>query len=94
MHTFTADIQQKLRNIAATMRMVLVWTHEVHLMTKEEMEEMGHVDAEKLEDGMYAVKMPVQIAKNHYRALKKNFKRTGWDGCRSYIMKINALENE
>lgn len=92
MYIFTSDIQQKLRNIAANMRMVLVWSHEIHLMTKEEMVADNYPDAEKREDGMYAVKMPVQIAKNHYRALKKNYKRSGWDGCRQYILKINALE--
>lgn len=103
-HVITNDINKKLENIAKEMREVMVLTHEKHIVTKEELEEMGFVAAEKLpngkykfneastmKDGRYLYHAPVYIAMNHFRALKKAFKKNSWAGCRAYILKINAL---
>lgn len=91
MFIFTKDVQQNIRTLASKMRMVIVESHEIHLMTQEEMNELNYPDAEKLESGMYAVKMPVQIAVNHYRGLKKAYKKKGLNGCYEYIARVNSL---
>ncbi len=91
MNPLTPDTQKKLRLLADKMPMVLVNTHEVHIMTKEELDEYGYVGAEKFKDGSYKVPMPVQIAMNHYRGLKKAWLKDGFKGCAAYIEKINKI---
>lgn len=89
--TLTKDTQHFLLSLAAKMPIVLTSTHEKHIMTNEELIEMGYVGAEKMEDGKYLYKAPVQISKNHYRALKKAYLKNGAAGCSKYIAKIKAL---
>ena len=87
----TKDIQHFLLSLAAKMPVVIVSTHEKHIMTNDELVEMGYVGAEKMEDGKYLYKAPVQMHKNHYRALKKAYIKKGAVGCGQYIDKIKAL---
>lgn len=79
--------------IASKLPVTLIVTHEKHYMTKEELEEYGYVGAEKLEDGRYLYKYPVQYAQNHYRQLRKAYQKDGFDGCSAYIDKIKSLKN-
>ena len=73
------------------MPIVMVHSHEDHIMTKEELEEFGYVDAEKLKDGRYIFKYPVKMSMNHYRGLKKGWLKNGFVGCSAYIDKINKI---
>ncbi|HXS55738.1 MAG TPA: hypothetical protein VN726_06415 [Hanamia sp.] len=93
MNPLPAKTLKDLRDIAAAMPMVIQNTHEKHLYTQEELEEWGYVDAEKLPDGKYLYKYPVQIAINHYRALKKAWRKSGFNGCMAYVKKVKSLPN-
>jgi hypothetical protein len=93
MNPLSQQTLKDLRDIAAAMPMVIQNTHEKHIYTQEELEEWGYVDAEKLPNGKYLYKYPVQIAINHYRALKKAWKKGGFEHCKRYIQKIKALPN-
>ena len=93
MHPLTKQTQKQLKGIAESMPMVLQNTHEKHFMTKEELDEMGYVGAEKMKDGTYVYPAPVQIAFNHYRALKKAWLKGGVKSCKQYILKIEKLPN-
>jgi hypothetical protein len=87
------ETENQLRDLAKRMPIVLRNSHEKHIYTQEELEEWGYVDAEKLPDGKYLFKYPVQVALNHYRALKKAWKKKGFRGCSDYIDRINKLPN-
>jgi hypothetical protein len=87
----TKDIQHFLLSLAAKMPTVMVATHEKHIMTNEELAEMGYVGSEKMKDGKYLYKAPVHISKNHYRALKKAYLKSGAAGCGKYIDMVKAL---
>jgi hypothetical protein len=88
-----AETQKQLRELAKGMPIVIRNTHEKHIYTKEELDEWGYVDAEKLPDGRYLFNYPVQIAVNHYRALKKAWQKNGFKGASDYIDRINNLPN-
>lgn len=83
----------QLNHLAGMLPLVMVNTHEKHIYTKEELDDMGWVGAEKMEDGKYLVKMPVQIAKNHFRCMKRRFLRGGSKAVSAYIDEIKALPN-
>lgn len=84
---------KQLRDLADKMPLVWRFCTEKHIMTQEELDEMGYVGAEKLPDGKYLYRAPVQIAVNHYRALKKAWKKSGFEGAWNYMDKVNALPN-
>lgn len=84
---------KQLLFLAGRLPLVMVMTHEKHIYTKEELEEMGWVGATEFKDGKYVVRMPVQVAKNHYRCMKRRFLRHGTKGVEKYIDEINALPN-
>jgi hypothetical protein len=88
-----AETQKQLRDLAKQMPLVIRNTHEKHIYTKEELDEWGYANAHKLPDGTYVYNYPVQIAVNHYRALKKAWKKNGLKGASDYIDKINNLPN-
>ena len=91
MFPLTKHAAKRLKEVADNMRPVMMNTHEKHIMTKEELDEMGFAHAGKLPEGNFMYKAPVQIAFNHYRALKKAFKLKGFEGCKAYITRINNL---
>ena len=93
MNPLSLKTQKQLRSLANKMPLVLMNTHEKHIMTKEELDEMGYVGAEQMADGTYLYQSPVQIALNHYRALKKAWIKDGFKGCSNYIDRINKLPN-
>lgn len=84
---------EQLMFLAKKLPLVMVNTHEKHIMTKEELDEMGYVGAEELPDGTYLYKAPVQIAKNHYRCMRNRFRKHGMPGLEKYIDEIKALKN-
>jgi len=79
--------------LAKRLPLVMVQTHEVHIYTKEELEEIGWVGASTFKDGKYVVQMPVQLAKNHYRCMRRRFIKHGSEGISKYIDEIKALPN-
>ena len=85
--------KEQLLYLAQNMPLVMVATHEEHWYTKAELEEMGWVGATEFKDGLYKVKMPVQVAKNHYRCMRRRFMRHGTAGVSRYIDEIKALPN-
>lgn len=90
-HKIDNKTKKQLLFLAGKLPVVLVNTHEKHIMTKDELEEMGYVGAEKMDDGRYVYNSPLQIAMNHYRGLMKAFRKSGAKGCGEYIDKINAI---
>lgn len=93
MNVLDANTVKQLKTLADKMPIVWRFCIEKHIMTQQELDEMGFVGAEKLPDGTYMYKAPVQIAVNHLRALKKAWKRSGYEGASNYIDKINSLPN-
>lgn len=87
----TNRTRQQLIFLAGQLPLVMVQTHEKHIMTKAELEEMGYVGAEELEDGRFMYNAPVQVAMNHFRSLRRAFQREGIAGCEKYIEQINGL---
>jgi hypothetical protein len=87
------DKQTKSQLIELSNRLPLVWvsSHEKQILTKDELEEIGYVGAEEFEPGKFIYKSPVQIAKNHFRAMRKAYLNYGVKGIEHYIDKINKL---
>lgn len=84
---------EQLLTLAGMLPLVMVRSHEKHIVTKEELEEMGWVGAEKMEDGKYLYKAPVMIAQNHYRCMKRAYLKNGAPGLDRYIERIKSLKN-
>ena len=91
MYQITPFVVSKLRLMASQLPMVMTESHEKHIMTKAELEEMGYVGAEEMPDGTYTYKAPVQMAANHFRRLRKAYQKYGLAGCKDYVVKINHL---
>ncbi len=92
-----------LRDYAAKMPMVLENTLENHLMTGLEVKQLRAEYGEECikderikmqDDKKYHWAMPVQIAANHYRRLKKAWFKDGQKGLSKYISKIVELANQ
>jgi hypothetical protein len=83
----------QLTFLSGKLPLVMVNTHEKHIMTKAELEEMGYVGAEKMEDGRYMYKAPVMVAQNHYRCMRRAFLRGGTEAVGKYIERVKSLKN-
>lgn len=87
------DTHKKLMYLASKLPLVWVETTEKHIMTKEELEDMGYVGAQDMGNGKYIYRAPVQIAKNHYSCLRNAYLRNGVKGCERYIDRIKKLKD-
>lgn len=85
--------REQILFLAKGLPLTFVNTHEYHIMTKEELDEMGYVGAQKLKDGRYRYKAPVQLAMNHYRRMCRAYQRDGYEGVEAHIDYINKLPN-
>lgn len=92
-------VAKELRKVAAEMPVIMRNTHEKHLIPGHEMIAQGITDVpnpranevgqpEKIPvrpELMYISPMPVSIAINHHRKLKKMYKTKGVAGTHSYV---------
>ncbi len=95
MPKYPVDKQTAKRILILASKMPLVWvnSHEKHIMTKAELDEMGYVGATDLGDGKYMYKAPVMVAKNHYRCMRRRYEKHGVAGLDKYIDEIKELKD-
>lgn len=88
---------KQLRELAAELPIIFNATHEVHIRTGKELIEEDNIhelpDGTKIDpEAKYDQNMPVFIAANHYRALKKIYKDFGNQGVIKYTAQVFAAE--
>jgi len=85
-----------LRVFAKDLPTIMNQTNEVHIYTGAELVEMELVEkGVKVEpEELYPYNMPVQIASNHYRQLKRAWLKHGQDGLTCYLKGIRKLIEE
>lgn len=86
-------ISKQLENIAGQLPLIMRSTCERHYVKGQELIDDNRPDIEgkKIDPkAIYVDKLPVQIAINHKRAMKKLFKKFKGDGVQGYI---NAVRN-
>lgn len=89
-----AEDKVMLKEWARVLPVVMEWTSKKHKMTGEEMKEMGFVEemgGEVDSEGKYVYSMPVQMAANHYRRLKRAWLKDGQPGLTKYLKHIVQL---
>ncbi len=94
MHQIGPALKKHLKAYAAVLPPVLNGTCEKHIMTGGELLEMGYVeqDGEVIDPKKkYNYNMPVQLASNHYRRLKKAYLKKGVAGIQEYSDSITAI---
>lgn len=84
-----------LRAYVSQMPVITIDTCETHIMTGQELKEIGYVEKEPLKnDVKYKYKYPVIIAANHYRRLKKAWLKDGEAGLKKYLEGVKeAIDN-
>lgn len=69
-------------------------TQEFHIVTGQELidQDIEDIDGLKVDpEQQYSQPMPVQIARNHFRRMKKAFKQQGAPGVAKYILSVNEM---
>jgi hypothetical protein len=91
----TAQIKQELKLISTRLPTVLNETQEYHYLTGRELKEMEiekDADGNQLVDDLkYKWSFPVQLASNHYRALRKAYETGGEPAVIQYIRKVKSM---
>lgn len=92
-------ITKQLENIAGQLPLIMRHTSERHFVKGSELIADDRPDirgVKVIPDAIYVDRLPVQIAINHKRALKKLFKKFKGDGVRAYIdaVRIHQLEKQ
>jgi hypothetical protein len=85
-----------IKKVAATLPTIMRNTHEVHYVKGSELIEQGHTECGGKAinpEGMYVQNMPVMIAINHARNLKKVFQKYGERGARIYMQVMNEKKS-
>jgi hypothetical protein len=88
---------KKLRKIAEQMPVIMKPSCEVHMVKGTELIQQGHTENEQGEINPYQTylqKMPVLIAVNHKRAIKKAFKKHGIEGIQAYAEAVDDYQKE
>jgi len=90
----TRDDEKALRLFVADLPTVMNETSEVHIVTGKELIEIGEVlpDGGKIDpEKKYPYRMPVKIASNHYRQIKRAYLKNGQAGITAYLQFIKRL---
>jgi hypothetical protein len=89
------QLQKIINGIADKLPVVMQHTSELHHVLGEDLIEQGHTvltNGEKVVPGKkYQQHMPVMLAVNHRRKLKKAFELNGGDGIAAYIAEVNKM---
>lgn len=92
------QISDSVKELAEKMPLVMEWTHEVHMVKGQELIDQGQDvtdDGKKIKpERTYLQNMPVQIAINHERRMRKAYKKNGYAGLQEYITKMLSLVKE
>ncbi len=92
------NLSRALRIIAGQLPMVNQETCEKHRLTGAEVleeTEIREFEGKPIDPKeVYIMPMPVLIAANHYRRLKKAWKRAGRDGVQHYMRRIEKIKIE
>lgn len=89
--TFTKEDEQILKIYCDKLPVIQQQTHEVHLLTGAELQDMGYVEREGEPinpEKMYRYNAPVLLALNHYRRLKRAWMRYGYEGLKNYLTEV------
>lgn len=99
MNKITAEVSEKLMYIASKLPTVMEGSVEYHFISLDEAKEMypdielKAIPAGPLK-GKVRVPMPVSIAQNHYRRLRKRYMKHGEPGVVDYIKSVQSLKSE
>lgn len=98
MNRITGEIEGALKLIASNLPVVMEETVEYHLLKGSELKEMEIFKDDKgndlIDEVEYRWPMPVQIAFNHYRRLKKAYMEGGEPAVMLYLDKIESCKVE
>lgn len=89
--TFTKEDEHILQIYCKKLPIIQTQTHEVHLLTGKELQEMGYVEHEGQvidPEKTYRYNAPVLLAANHYRRLKRAWMRNGQVGIENYLREV------
>lgn len=96
MNKVTPQIKKELQLISTKLPTVLNETQEYHYLTGRELKEMDIENDDQgnmlVNDLKYKWTFPVQLASNHYRALRKAFEKGGEQEVIAYIRKVKAMQ--
>lgn len=88
-------IKNIIKELSAQLPVVFEYSTEEHVVDGSELIAQGHAeheDGRMVHAGMkYKQNMPVMIAANHERRLRKAYEKHGKEGILSYIDEINKL---
>lgn len=95
---FNKADRKLLLGFVSKMPTIMIGTKELHIMTGAEIIEQGLQETMKLKEGevlkpnlKYLVPFPVQIAANHYRRLKKAWKKDGEKWLSNYFNSVKSV---
>ena len=94
LNKISKEDERLLREYAGKLPVIMYNTHEVHIVEGSELIELNYDDPKdgKIKaDKKYFVNMPVQIAANHYRRLKKAWLKDGQKGLQAYLNNIASI---
>lgn len=89
-------VHKNLRLLAAELPLIFKSSHETHLVTGQELLDDGifDINGEKIDpEGKYEQNLPVVIAFNHFRKLKRLYKKFGMEGVTQYTAQCFAAED-
>lgn len=91
----TAEEEKILKNYCRALPVIMESSHEIHVMTGAEITELEEALGEIEKEGIvldpekkYPYSMPVQIAMNHYRRLKRAWLKDGQSGIQKYLNNV------
>lgn len=87
--------KKMLKQLVDTMPVVTKLVHEDHIVKGDELIAQGHFEIKSGlrvdPDKTYKQPMPVIMARNHEKRLKKIYKKHGRDGISSYVNEIKSI---
>lgn len=88
-------IAKQIESIAGKLPLIMRHTSERHFVKGAELiaDDLTEVEGKRIDpEAMYINRLPVQIAINHKRAMKKMFKRYKGEGVQGYINAVNNYQ--
>lgn len=98
MYTITSTIESLLKELASKLPALTVETHEKHLITGAEIiswNTITEIDGKPINpEEKYIWNYPVICYANHYRRLRRRYRKKGIEGVQDYLTYIDSLVKE
>ena len=98
MSNIPVDIMYKIKLTAKGLPVIMTQTHEKHIITQDEYQEMFEhfapqesVIPKGPHKGKILITQPVQVYWNHVRRLKKAWLKSGYDGVVQYVLAVHEI---